>query len=180
MNADNIRTAAPRVSGCVFRAPKGTPVPTDASTPLPEAFKSAGYISEDGIRQIFGKSAQALIEMGGDAVKYVNQKMSSSMSYTPIELTAETAKVWVGDSNVEVVDKKVDVNIKPGDDDEVAYVYDMVGDDLSLIRVTQPRGVLTADVDIAWKKNVPIMSPVTLSSMKDSTGSFGHIYFQEA
>ena len=49
VSTDNVTAAKPKVGGCLFRAPIGTDLPTDAKTALNEAFTSLGYISEDGL-----------------------------------------------------------------------------------------------------------------------------------
>ena len=49
MDAKNVTAAKPKVGGAVWRAPLGTPLPTDAKSELDKAFQSLGYISSDGL-----------------------------------------------------------------------------------------------------------------------------------
>lgn len=48
-DAKKVTVSKPKVGGAVYRAPLGTTPPTDATTALDKAFKSLGYISEDGL-----------------------------------------------------------------------------------------------------------------------------------
>ena len=49
MKATNVSTGKPNVAGGIFRAPKGTALPTDATTALGAAFVNLGYISDAGV-----------------------------------------------------------------------------------------------------------------------------------
>ena len=46
-NASNVSAGKPKVAGAVYRAPKGTTLPTDATTALASAFVDMGYVSEE-------------------------------------------------------------------------------------------------------------------------------------
>ena len=48
-NATLVGVAKPAAGGAVYRAPLGTALPTSTDAELNEAFKSLGYISDDGL-----------------------------------------------------------------------------------------------------------------------------------
>lgn len=100
-NADNVAFAKGGVSGTVFRAPKGTVLPTDATTPLPEAWKSVGYIGEDGITFSEDTDTTSINEMGGNAVKTVVSSYSETAQFVMIETNEHSLKERYGDKNVE-------------------------------------------------------------------------------
>ena len=47
--ASYVSVGKPNLSGAVYVAPKGTTLPTDATTSLGAAFTCLGYVSEDGL-----------------------------------------------------------------------------------------------------------------------------------
>ena len=55
-NSSNVSFGKPKVTGGFYYAPAGTPVPTDATTALNNKFVSVGYISEDGLAIIPGRT----------------------------------------------------------------------------------------------------------------------------
>lgn len=99
-NSDNIAFAKGGVSGTVYRAPKGTALPTDATTALPEAWKSVGYIGEDGITLSEDTDKTSVNEMGGNAVKTIVSSYSETAQFVMIETNEHSLKERYGDENV--------------------------------------------------------------------------------
>lgn len=99
-NADNVAFAKGGVSGTVFRAPKGTDLPTDATTALPDAWKSVGYIGEDGITFSEDTDTTSINEIGGNAVKTVVSSYSETAQFVMIETNEHSLKERYGDKNV--------------------------------------------------------------------------------
>ena len=99
-NADNVAFAKGGVSGTMYRAPKGTPLPTDATTPLPDVWKSVGYIGEDGLT--FGEDTDttSINEMSGNAVKTMVSSYSETVQFVMIETNEHSLKERYGDKNV--------------------------------------------------------------------------------
>ena len=99
-NADNVAFAKGGVVGTMYRAPKGTVLPVDATTPLPDAWKSVGYIGEDGLT--FGEKTDttSIIEMGGNTVKTQVSSYSETVQFVMIETNEHSLKERFGDKNV--------------------------------------------------------------------------------
>ena len=103
--ASNISAASPVATGGVLYAPKGTALPTDASTALNVAFKALGYVGEGGIEASGeGASYNDIIAWGGDIVASVLETKSiTKYSFTLLEVfNEEVAKLVFGTTNVTV------------------------------------------------------------------------------
>lgn len=105
-NADNVAFAKGGVSGTMYRAPKGTPLPTDATTPLPDAWKSVGYIGEDGLTFSEDTDTTSITEMSGNAVKTMVSSYSETVQFVMIETNEHSLKERYGDKNVTWDDAK--------------------------------------------------------------------------
>ena len=67
-NASNVTTGKPKTSGAVFRAPKGTTAPTDATTALAAAFVCLGHVSEEGLANSNEMDVSSIKAWGGNIV----------------------------------------------------------------------------------------------------------------
>ena len=59
-NVANVVAGKPLAAGGVWIAPLGTALPTDETTALNAAFKSAGYIGEDGLTETIERATRGL------------------------------------------------------------------------------------------------------------------------
>ena len=99
-NADNVAFAKGGVVGTMYRAPKGTELPTDATTPLPDVWKSVGYIGEDGLTFSEDTDTTSINEMSGNAVKTMVSSYSETVQFVMIETNEHSLKERYGDKNV--------------------------------------------------------------------------------
>lgn len=98
---NNVTAAKPNKAGAVFRAPIGTQLPTDAKSQLNEAFKSLGYVSEDGLSNSNSPSSEKIKAWGGDTVLTFQSEKDDTFKFKLIDaLSDEVLKAVYGDANV--------------------------------------------------------------------------------
>lgn len=100
-NSDNVTAAKPKVGGGVYSAPAKTALPTDATTALNVAFKTLGFISDDGVTNENSMSSDNLKAWGGEIVNSIQTEKSDIFKYKLIEaLNVDTLKETYGPDNV--------------------------------------------------------------------------------
>ena len=67
-NVTNVSTGKPKVAGAVYRAPKGTTLPTNATSTLPSAWAEMGYISEDGVTNSNAPTTEKVKDWSGQVI----------------------------------------------------------------------------------------------------------------
>ena len=100
MDSSKVSFGKPKATGAVFVAPAGTELPTDATTPLAEAFKNLGYISEDGLVESIETDTTDITAWGGDTVLSGQSSFSATYTVNLLETSVEVMKLIYGDGNV--------------------------------------------------------------------------------
>ena len=100
-DAKKVTVSKPKVGGAVYRAPLGTTPPTDSTTALDKAFKSLGYISEDGLTNSNSPESDSIPAWGGDKVLYYQTAKDDTFGFMLIEaMNEDVLKTVYGDKNV--------------------------------------------------------------------------------
>ncbi|MBQ9027402.1 MAG: phage tail protein [Lachnospiraceae bacterium] len=180
-NASNVSTGKPKVGGAIFVAPKGTTLPTDATTALNPAFTCLGYCSEDGVTNSNSVESSTVKAWGGDVVLSMQTGKSDSFKFKLIEvLNLDVLKFVYGDDNVIGTDLATGITIKSNgsEAEEKALVVDMVMRDDNLKRIVIPAGKLSSLGDIVYKASDLVGYDVTISAAPDSSDNTHYEYIQ--
>lgn len=96
----NVSLGKPLSTGSVWWAPAGTPLPTDANSPLDDAFVCVGYISEDGITNAVDTDNTDVNDMGGVKVLSEISSYGETYQFAMLELNEHSARLRYGAGNV--------------------------------------------------------------------------------
>jgi hypothetical protein len=172
-NVANVSTAKPKVGGAIYSAPLGTALPTDATTALNEAFKSLGYISEDGLTNTNSPESELIKSWGGDTVVVVQTDKPDTFTYTLIEATnVDVLKEVYGQDNVTgTLETGIIIQANAKELEEHCLVVDMVLRGGVLKRIAVPNGKVSEIGEISYADADAIGYETTLQAMPDTAGN---------
>lgn len=177
----NVIVGKPKVGGAVWVAPVGTSLPTDATSVINTAFKSLGYISDDGVTNSPSMSTETKKAWGGDIVANIDNGTTNKYKMKLIEtLNAEVQKLIYGDENVTDGVSSLDVVNKGIDTTPHAFVIDMVMADNLIHRMVIPSASITEIGEIKYVDSDVSGYEITLTATADTGGATAHDYYQKA
>jgi len=181
-NTSNVATGKPKVGGAIFRAPKGTALPTSATAELDSAFVNMGYISEDGYTNNNTPESDNIKAWGGDIVYVYQSEKSDEFGMTFIEsLNPEVLRAVYGDSNVTVSDDG-DITVKANSTEleEWAWVIDTVLRGSTLKRTVIPCAKITEVGEITYADEDLVGYETTIQATPDEDGNTHYEYIHKS
>lgn len=179
--AKNVSTAKPKIAGAIYSAPVGTKLPKGATEALDAAFKSLGYISEDGLKNTNTPSSETIKAWGGDTVAVVQTEKEDTFTYTLIEtLNIDVLKETYGADNVSgTLETGISVKSNSTPQAEHPVVVDMILKNGILKRIVIPSGQVSELGEISYADADAIGYETTLTAIPDSDGNSHYEYIQK-
>ncbi|OZG53103.1 tail protein [Alloscardovia macacae] len=148
-DAKNASYSKTQVTGTVFFAPAGTPLPKSASEALGSVFKNAGFIGKDGISWKVKTESSSMQEMGGRTIKTELTSYSEGCTFTLMEyLRSEANELRYGAANVSTSGAGTTIYHAMPTSTPLVLVIDTILSDGSLDRIVAPSALMTEVGDI--------------------------------
>lgn len=177
----NVTAGKPAIGGAIWRAAKGTTLPSDATTALAAAFKALGYCSEDGLTNASAPSTSFIRAWGKDIVLTLLDEKNDNFQVTLIEaLNDEVLKAVYGSDKVSgTLSTGLTVEVDTTLPEEGVWVVDMIMNSNTVKRIVIPHGVLTDLADITYSDSDAVGYGVTITAMPDATGKTHYEYIKQ-
>lgn len=178
MNAQNVSAGKP-TGGAISVAPLGTTLPTGTAATLDTAFKSLGYISDQGLVNANTPTNTDIKAWGGDTVLSIQSEKSDTFRFKLIETkNIDVLKTVYGDDNVTEADGETTIKANAKEAEYNSYVVDMIMKGGTLKRVVIPAAKITTLADITYTDNDPVGYEVTITAVPDTAGNTHYEYIK--
>lgn len=178
----NIVAGRPKTTGGAYGAPLGSTLPTDATTALDAAFKSYGYIGDNGVVEHIGRTTSTVKAWGGDIVKVLQTDFAVTYDLTLIEtLNGDVSKAVFGDDNVVVTaagatkGNTLAISVNSSELDKQIFDFEIADGDAT-VRIVIPQGQVISVGDISYNDGAVIAYPVTIQAFPDASGNNAYRY----
>lgn len=180
-NAGNVSVGKPKIGGAIFRAPLGTPLPTDARSELNKAFKGLGYCSDDGLTNTNTAETDDVKAWGGDRILSLQTSKNDTFTFNLVEvLNVDVLKTVYGDNNViGTLNTGITIKANTQEQEEYSWVIDMLLKNGTIYkRIVIPSAKVSEVGEIPYKDDTAVNYPTTLACVPDTDGNTHYEYIQ--
>ena len=165
----------PSDAGVFYRAPLGTTLPTDASSPLNGLFTDHGWISDDGITLTVNRSTQKHYAFGTDLVKTTQSEYQESLKLTFIESDPDVLETVFGADSLTLGtdgggNRTIAIAHSSKQLPRSAFVVDMIDGSKERRIVVQEGQVIDLE-DVSYKDSELTSYAVTIDCYKPASGN---------
>lgn len=167
--------------GVLFVAPAGTPLPTNATDKLDDAFKNVADLNEDGITTSTDMDTTDIDDMDGKTAASFIASYSEKVQFTMLETTATVLRTRYGSNRV----------IANGEDvtsyttgmpqaEHISIVAELLLEGMNKKqRKVFPDAILTDSDDVQYHAGDAITYSVTFNTFPDKQGNNSYNYFAD-
>ena len=163
-NKKNVSLGKPKKTGCLYYAPAGTALPTDATTALPAAYTCVGYLSEDGVTNATDTDTTDINEMGGIKVLSEISGYGETWQFNMIETNEASLKLRFGTANVTGTADKLTVYHAIPSGESLVLVFEIAMTGNRVKRIVVADGTITEFDDTTYSAGDAIGYGVTMSA----------------
>ena len=165
----------PSDAGVFYRAPLGTTLPSDASSPLNSLFVDHGWIGEDGITLSIERDTTKHHAFGTDLVKTTQGSYAESLQLTFLESDPDVFETVYGADSLTLGtdgggNRTIAIAHSSKPLPRSAFVVDMI-DGTKLRRLVVQEGQLINVDDVPYKDNELTAYSVTIDCYKPASGN---------
>nr|DAM40394.1 MAG TPA: tail protein [Caudoviricetes sp.] len=166
-----------RYAGGLYFGNKDTAeIPTDATSALGDTLTSAGYLSDDGIKNKRDRKTEDVTAFGGDTVLSVTTSLTETFELGLLETTKDTLAIVYGDDNVTETDEAITVKHNAKDTPRKVYVFELAMTGNRVKRIVIPDGQVSDVDDVEYKDGEAITYSPTITAFPDDQGNTAYEY----
>lgn len=164
----------PDSGGVFYRAPLGTTVPTDATSPLDALFVDHGWLGEEGITLTVDRDIQKHYAFGSDLVKTTQGTYSESLQLSLLESDPDVLETVFGPNVTLGVDgggnRTIAIEHSSAMRPRSAFVVHTV-DGSKTRRLVIPEGMVVDLADVSYVNSDLLKYTITVDCYKPADGS---------
>lgn len=167
--------------GVLFVAPVGTPLPTNATDKLDDAFKNVADLNEDGITNGTDMDTTDVDNMSGQQAASFITSYAETVQFTMLETTATVLRTRYGNNRVTANGEDV-ISYTTGmpKAEHISIVADLLLEGMNKKqRKVFPDAILTDSDDVQYHAGDAITYSVTFSTFPDKQGNNSYNYFAD-